>query len=218
MDERPIIFSGDSVRAIRADEKTQTRRVVQLPRWVQRKQPNLDAAFADRGGPGNPFAPAGVMYLHVPCADDDSVQRVYSPYGHPGDRLWVRETCLLAYSSLGAVPAGNGRAIAYAADGYALEAWEKWTPSIHMHRWASRLTLEVVGVRVERVQDITTEDCIAEGLSTTLRGHDAAVDLAEQYRALWNALNTKRGHGWDVNPWVWVIEFRRHEEEGERDG
>lgn len=88
---RPILFSTPMVREILAGTKTQTRRVVQLPRWVQAKQPNLDAAFADRGSAGNPFAPAGDGYLHVPCADDDSVQRVYSPFGCTGDRLWVRE-------------------------------------------------------------------------------------------------------------------------------
>ncbi len=88
-----------------------------------------------------------------------------------------------------------------------LPAFRMWRSSIHMPRWASRITLEVTGVRVERLQDISAEDCIAEGIVSTLRGHDAACDLRDQYRALWEQIN---GSGsWALNPFVWVTEFGR---------
>jgi len=85
--------------------------------------------------------------------------------------------------------------------------WRK-RPSIFMPRWACRLLLEVVSVRVERVQEISVEDCIAEGLSSTLREHDACCDLKDKFRALWDKINGKRGYGWDVNPYIWRVEFK----------
>lgn len=76
-----------------------------------------------------------------------------------------------------------------------------------MPRWASRITLEIVSVRVERLQDISAEDCIAEGLSTNLREHDAVCDLRDQFAALWTS--TYGPDSWSANPWVWVVEFKR---------
>lgn len=245
MTERPILFSAPMVRAILAGRKTQTRRVVQLPRWVQHKQPDLGKAFADRGGAGNPFARPGEAYLHVPCAEDDSVQRVYSPFGAPGDRLWVREawTAELEWPVdpgedpvrwWHQVPAAfrgpknvmhtfyraDGSAWDCAADGTKMETtwvptvddWEevRWNASIHMPRWASRLTLEIIDVRVERLQDISEDDAVAEGverLELTARSH---------YHLLWNDINAKRGAGWALNPFVWVLEFRGVDTWGEQ--
>ena len=85
----------------------------------------------------------------------------------------------------------------------------KWKPSIHMPKIFSRLKLEITKIRVERLQDIKTEDIIAEGLSTNLREHEACVYLKNKWINLWEPLNKKRGYGWDNNPWVWVIEFKR---------
>ncbi len=76
-----------------------------------------------------------------------------------------------------------------------------WRPSIHMPRWASRITLEVIAVRVERVQDISAWDANQEGL-------EAGTDIKHRFELLWNSINEKRGYGWDSNPWVWVVEFR----------
>ena len=90
---------------------------------------------------------------------------------------------------------------------YLTSYFRQFRPSIHMPRWASRILLEITGVRVERLQDISTEDIIAEGLSTTLREHDAEMDLRDQWRALWEST----GGDWDSNPWIWVIEFKRVE-------
>jgi len=89
----------------------------------------------------------------------------------------------------------------------------RWRPSIHMPRWARRITLEVTGIRVERVQDISVADCIAEGIAPVRKlcpgfngyEHGEIID----FRCLWDSINAARGYGWKVNPWVWVISFRR---------
>jgi hypothetical protein len=86
---------------------------------------------------------------------------------------------------------------------------KKWRPSIFMPRWASRITLDVTAVRVERLQEITDADCIAEGYD-----HFAGWGARQEwYRKLWDGLNAKRGLGWDVNPWVWVVTFQRAKQE-----
>lgn len=165
MKERPILFSAPMVRAILAGQKTQTRRVVKLPPWVNRKEPDLSNAFPDMGSNVNPFGAPGEGYLHVPCDDDDSVQRVHSPYGVPGDRLWVRESFSYWH---GLCSADVGEPVHYWADGSPEDGdWTRPKPSIHMPRWASRLTLEVTGVRVERLQLITEGDATAEGFTST---------------------------------------------------
>lgn len=87
---------------------------------------------------------------------------------------------------------------------------KRWRPSIHMPRWASRLTLEVTAVRVERVQEISMADCAAEGIPCPDLG-DANEDPRPDFAALWDSINAKRGHPWESNPWVWVVAFRRIE-------
>lgn len=145
------------------------------------------------------------------------------PYGGPGDRLWVRETWQRC-ENCGAVNwlAGGNRGYCSTCD----EPLGRWKPSIHMFREYSRITLEILTVRVERVQNISEEDAKAEGVSgvefsgeewmspldcaTTLVGKNKCV--YDPYRTgflrLWNSINAKRGFGWDVNPWVWVVEFK----------
>ena len=192
MKERPILFSAPMVQAILDGRKTQTRRVV-------KPQPT---EFV--GGPGVTLqdgSPAPLIPL------DDSVEpygrEIACPYGKPGDRLWVRETWHDASSSL------HSCAL-YRADGIDLH-WDKWTPSIHMPRWASRITLEITSVRVERLQEISEADAQAEGwtrrpeVSTDPQVHKEAA--RDWFMGLWESIN---GPGsWDTNPWVWVIEFRR---------
>lgn len=199
MKERPILFSGPMVRAILEWHKTQTRRVMK-PQLLQ---------------------PDGARHkkLEVP-----NVLKL-CPYGKPGDRLWVRETWLAR---------GGGAAALYRADYEDVEAaglgglYGGWKPSIFMPRWASRITLEVVNVRVERVQDITEADAIAEGVTCEERGEkcsgfrppgNTSIDPEECpscidgyipiYQRLWDSINSKRGFGWETNPWVWVIKFKR---------
>lgn len=133
-----------------------------------------------------------------------------SPYGISGDRMWVRERLVSAQDFLA------GKVFTrYAADEKPIVlsgvpcvwAWRSWTlPSRFMPRWASRITLEIVSVRVERVNEISELDCEIElGVEPYSLGGQAY----EKFGALWDLINAKRGHSWKSNPWVWVIEFRR---------
>lgn len=132
------------------------------------------------------------------------------PYGKPGDRLWVRETWHDASSSL------HSCAL-YRADGIDLH-WDKWTPSIHMPRRASRITLEITSVRVERLQEISIEDAKAEGAwgpddsiaqkVADYFGTDIfSANPRKAFQMLWESINGP--DSWAANPWVWAIEFRR---------
>ena len=194
--ERPILFSTPMVEAILAGRKTQTRRVADLSNWA------LD--------PDKPFK----------AAANPAVARAMSPY--KVDRLWVRETHLFAagFTYRPETPkkiSPDGQCAFFRA-GWPWGAVSKWRPSIFMPRWASRITLKVLGVRLERVQGISEDDAIAEGIDwkqvdnwtkSYLSGVDTYTHFTakDAYRALWDSLNAKRGFGWDTNPWVWVIEF-----------
>jgi hypothetical protein len=188
MKNKPILFCGEMVRAILAGRKTMTRRVVKSPKWSS----------------------AGNAMVDFGC-----------PYGVPGTKLWVRETCRLY--SVNCSKTGKGPLVRYRADG----AWScgckpqsqtpcgPWKPSIHMPRWASRITLEVTDVRVERVQDISDGDAIAEGC-LGLPTESGGVTWWAEYAALWDSINRKRGFGWEKNPWVWVVCFRLANEKENR--
>lgn len=194
MKERPILFSGPMVRALLDRRKTQTRRVVKpQPESVDRKAGKLV-----------PYAGDGAFLAeHLRC-----------PYGVPGDRLYVRETwkslpgpsLSRPYDPATEREFGELPRVLYRADpAFGESACEKgWKPSIHMPRWASRLTLEITGVRVERLQDITAHDCIAEGIAS--RGILAsALMYTEDYADLWQSINGP--DSWAANPWVWVLDF-----------
>lgn len=228
--ERPIIFSGPMVLAIPDARKTQTRRVI-VP------QPLF---LADGGcwypecGPRRAKHYANEAHLRKGLTTD------FSPYGQPGDRLWVRETHYRwgRYIKSGQTPAGLPRwrfypisvggiypNVHYLGDERITPAtvrtklgWHK-RPAIFMPRWASRLTLENQRIRVERVQEISEEDAIAEGVemeqcASTVDAW-ASMGLSnprpsshrEGFINLWDSINAKRGFGWDVNPWVRIIEF-----------
>lgn len=149
------------------------------------------------------------------------------PYGQPGDRLWVRETFRLQNFSC---DYGHWSAdICYRVDESisehrALFVSENerigWRPSIHMPRWASRITLEVTGVRVERVNDISLADVLKEGIGLIKDEYGFADTRAtlDSFQTLWDKINAKRGYSWDSNPWVWVGEFKQvaAAKEGER--
>ncbi len=210
MNERPILFSGEMVRAILEGRKTQTRRVIKANKktaWLI----NGDWADSYIKDPGN--------YLVEAC-----------PFGRPGDRLWVRETfCPVDDTSMGGEKWIDYRATPKYESSHPA-GWEnapddedalKWKPSIHMPRWASRITLEIVNVRVEKLQEITFEDVKAEG--TFEWGSDKVRDGVwdgrkrgipypmNGFAEMWNSLNAKRGYSWESNPWVWVIEFKKVE-------
>jgi hypothetical protein len=152
--ERPILFSGAMVRAILAGRKTMTRRVVPIG-WRGRR-----AGIEFVGGRGMEDDPESWGYAdeygdYYTLANGDPLYVIPCPYGQRGDRLWVRETW-----------AAHGDYVAYRADGE--DAGTRWRPSIFMPRWASRITLEVTGVRVERLQAITEEDARAEGVEPAM--------------------------------------------------
>ena len=195
MNEHPILFSGLMVRAIRDGRKTQMRRVVKLTE-KQRRAINAQSREDYREQP--------------------AVLK-YSPYGLPGDLLWVRETWQQTRPRrrdgerfILRTPGKGLGDVHYAADAERDEP-PKWRPSIHMPRWASRITLEVTEVRVERVQEISAEDAIAEGFTEgDVPSHRDWVPQ-RLFSRCWDSINEKRGYGWDANPWVWVVTFRRKE-------
>lgn len=192
MTERGILFSGAMVRALLDGSKTQTRRPVK----------GIDP---DRLGETTSKAQWAKVNREAP---ESFGARYFCPYGQPGDRLWVRET----WAPHPDFPETARRAV-YRADPECKYDVDRWRPSIHMPRWASRILLEIVSVRVERLQDISDQDAIAEGIGLNpcaagvyLTGTDETMPHAA-YRILWQQIN---GAGsWDANPFVWVIEFRR---------
>lgn len=184
MKEKSIIFRGDGVLAILEDRKTKTRRVI-TEKWQLCRSPE----------------------------DEPDWFIENCPYGKTGDRLWVRETWMkfnnqIIYRADRSIIMVEG----YAADGTSHGTIQPWRPSIFMPRWASRITLEITGVRVERLWDISFRDCRAEGInfiSDRPIHHEIANKIyRDRFQELWNSINAKRGYGWDVNPLVWVIEFR----------
>lgn len=231
MKERPILFSGPMVRAILDGRKTQTRRVITPhtstingPTCQRRIWDELD--FSNAWVDNSPFSPAGNPgpYLKVPMPCDGTVHRVY-PRWFTGDRPWVRETFALiadgplaicpgiAYRADNAIVWGNDAFLDGRANGKTVFNYEKpdiwrWSPSIHMPRWVSRLSLEVVSVRVERLQEISEEDSMAEGVATLGPLTLGFPSYRVRFGYLWNDLNSRRGFPWKSNPWVWVITFK----------
>lgn len=220
---RPIIFSGPMVRAILAGRKTQTRRVVKPPRWWRGMTHYATGNVDDRG----------ITRTNMVLCEETATHWKYCPYGVPGNHLWVRETFLPCKGSgdRHPIPIATASYVCF-RDGsqkflnghYYQEPrrdgpmnWPSgvvWRPSIHMPRWASRITLRITEVRVERLQDITIEDVIAEGISPVTDGPHANQYWREETGAkfvdLWDSINGKRtGCSWVDSPWVWAISFER---------
>lgn len=193
MKERPILFSGAMVRAILDGRKTQTRRVVKAPQWVAAEGRDLDWSSA------RPEIIDDQPLLFVSQVRKPAPIALACPYGQPGDQLWVRET----FAVWGQFR--NGPGYCYRADGD--QSGVSWRSSIHMPRAASRITLEVTGVRCERVQDISEADAIDEGMQSP--GIPAATTNRAAFAQLWDSINAPRGYSWADNPWVWVLEFKR---------
>jgi len=228
MKERPILFSGAMARALLDGSKTQTRRIVKdLPPWP------ITEICHDAGGTGKwmPNGPApsgtGMAAGHWRLC----------PYGQPGERLWVRESWAIASKATDMVKvyyrASEQQShtefheyFPVACAGEMSATWPKYRPSIHMPRWASRILLEIVSVRVERLNECSRKDAIAEGIHRyehVWRDSEYPLDDVayepvkgwptryscpiQAYQALWDSIN---GAGsWDANPWVWVVEFKR---------
>ena len=232
MKEKPIIFSGEMIKAILDGKKTMTRRVIKSNHDLSR-------------------------YTHVDFDIDgdnkwelariNDLKRTYTkignPYGNVGDRLWVRETWIQGYDDPLIESEGddeNAVSIIYKADGKeeyrtcSAETAENWgdfsadsemvgfKSPIHMPRWASRILLEITDIRVERLNDISEADCEKEGFrfyplsricfkpcSTKHPSGHGSNNYKSIFGEYWDTLNAKKGYQWSSNPWVWVIEFKK---------
>lgn len=225
MIERPILFSAPMVRAILEDRKTHTRRIVtpQLPENACLAELHgQDYLVEELRGKLSWFESIdGDAY---PCDRKDAIQ---CPYGQPGDQLWVRESFSFheaptdPYFLPHGTP-GEALGIHYWADGNPEWGnWDKPKPSIHMPRRASRISLELTGVRIERLHAITEADAKAEGVETdefmefldwahSVAPRDVSCEfptLRGEFQKLWEKINGT--DSWDANPWVWVIEFAK---------
>lgn len=223
MKERPILFSGAMVRAILEGHKTQTRRVTGLRMGLEAVDRDPSAWHVT--GHGVALGRYSVTFEHNIIGR--ARRTLFCPYGAPGDRLWVRETWAVRRLQAGLW-------VEYQADGRNARlpqphehdirdeggkvdlgryVADRWRPSTHMPRWASRITLEVTGVRAERVQDISEADAQREGCGRPdwprYYNGETVFNAREAYEHLWNEINASRGYGWNANPWVWVVEFRR---------
>lgn len=231
MKARPILFSGPMVRALLDGRKCQTRRAI-------KPQPVIDGGWE---------GPPGWALFWKENEDGLSPEELarLCPYGQPGDLLWVRETFstgwnLNPHTDKPIDEDSEGRPVPIHAFYRATEPenfrWLgdygnlteniPWKPSIHMPRWASRLTLELTEVRVERLQDISEADAIAEGCNAgwlgdalpdtpigggfTISSPGTYASAAGQYQILWNSINGP--DSWDADPWVWVLGFRGHQQ------
>jgi hypothetical protein len=227
--ERPIILKTHEVRGILDGRQTQLRRIMKLQpsdfkggihpnnigRTRNKPAPYFDAYRSQRYTDKNP----GGMSDHWCWWTEDDRQGpdwIKCPYGKPGDRLWVRETWATDVAERAPVDADGHpqcfEVAIYQADGD--EGFYKWSPSTHMPRWASRILLEIVNVRVERLQDISYDDAVEQGYvqkwtcispAAGSYAHDNEPD--DDFRGQWIRDNGKES--WDANPWVWVVEFKR---------
>jgi hypothetical protein len=210
--ERPIIFGAESIRSILEGRKTQTRRVVKLTKWVVEHDTIIQCEEE-------------AIRIVQQAREDGAILRdsfLRCPFGTPGDYLWVREGFF----------AESREMIFYRATHtqYENDPDSGWKSPIFMPRWASRITLEITGVRVERLQEISEQDARAEGAEPDFdpEGSKPATCVSPEdvkwlgtsdleqisfnrrhgYRIAWDRLNGKK-HPWKQNPWAWVILFRR---------
>lgn len=247
MKERPILFSGAMVNAILSGAKTQTRRMRGLEfenespndwaviRRMEKVEPSIDGEPCDFPGADDnswlalkdEHGVADYGFNCLPC-----------PYGKVGDRLWVRESfChfgnryshgesfgLVKYLADGAT--ADLKSDSLPDHGSTHSYWRKNRPSIHMPRWASRITLEITGARVERLLNLSNADALAEGIlpkqgncgfswdegnPTETPDCECCDRPVERFAELWDKINGKK-HSWASNPFVWVIEFKRLEQ------
>jgi hypothetical protein len=213
MKEHPILFNGEMVRAILDGRKTQTRRIFKTPSWSDtdysaEHYPNLNGFYM-------PDAATGLLRV-VQC-----------PLGLPGYLLWVRESFqpLLAdgikwrdasyKTGVGYAPnyVATSPIVAFMDHGHDDEITPRITPSIFMPRWASRITLEITDVRVQRLQDISESDAMDEGAGATGPLHPEWDGDPDQYRKrfreLWDSINANPGpYRFCANPWVWAVSFK----------
>ncbi len=210
MKEHPILFNSEMVRAILDGRKTQTRKIVKINPLHHFNQTGCKVYIEDARG-----------RVH------GEISGLKCPYGVPGDRLWVRETWATFKFLDNKKPSKIHQGIPqpkiwYIADN---DSWDarnpsaapsncigKIRPSIFMPKWACRLWLEVTAVRVERVQDISEGDALAEGITTGGSAMGHKFTAKEYFAGLWDSIYAKRGYSWESNPWAWVTEFKGTEQ------
>ena len=210
MTERGMIFNSEMVRAILNGRKTQTRRIIK--------------GCAVGKDPISKFIQIGKKFIGCYPEDVPELIRECCPYGVPGDRIWVRETWAEAGASAPDLKLYRANYPALVPTHYEnVPPAEdvRWTPSIHMPRWASRITLEITGVRVEHLKSISEEEARSEGVARLREGFwkhyqpgwtQHQLCARGSFATLWDSIY---GSGeWDRNPWVWVIEFKRIEGDG----
>lgn len=225
MKARPILFSTPMVQALLEGRKTQTRRIIKPQPYIDNRGnfcwKNSCYGQDSLGSPHIQKIASPIPWSHT--------KKVGNPFGKPGDLLWVRENYYLSKQSNHLRPSEDKFGhVMYKAGGGA-NVYGKLRPSIFMPRWASRITLKITDISVERLQDISEEDAKAEGLSKISKDghlykygipdsdglpgtdntgwpwHDWEVDPRKAYKKLWQSIN---GVGsWNTNPWVWVVEF-----------
>jgi len=189
MKERPILFNTEMVKAILEGRKTQTRRVIK----------------------DQPLSGRSIKHYSdnewVVYSDSDPIVTLYTikcPYGQVGDRLWVRE--MWDYT-------GQGLDCVYKADAKPTDIfpWEKYRPSIFMPRWASRITLEIVEIKVEKLQDINKarhDEIMLEGYPFGYELKNLNESPVHTFADVWDSINAKRGFSWESNPWCWCLSFK----------
>lgn len=203
MKERPILFKGEMVREILANRKTQTRRIAKFS-ILSKSDGHKRRVYTEKD--------IDEMNKYLSERQRDPM-KVICPHGQIGDRLWVRETWTGTWYE--SYP--NTVHISYAADGserfvenvpqgYVLpKAAAKvggWVTPLFMPRWASRITLEITDVRVQRIQEISGQDVGAEGI-------EMIGNYRARFRSLWERINAKRGYSWESNPYVFALSFKR---------
>jgi len=223
----PILFTGPMVKAILDGRKRQTRRVAKNIKWIAQTAKGIEPYWRAEDKTGSCAFEAEMF--NNPQAGIDPFP--HCPYGQAGDRLWVRESCRAEElpSGLDGVRYVDGQFLEIENSQQASDRWGDLyryrnghgisVPSIHMPRWASRIDLEITGVRVERLNDISVEDAKAEGIEQSQptgaffkdyrTGKFHVAVPVYSFFTLWESIN---GPGsWSANPWVWVIEFKRQE-------
>ena len=196
MKERGLIFNGEMVRAILDGRKTQTRRIM-------KNQPAGDF-------PQTPALIRNVVGAGFQWYGHYGESGIFNcPFGAVGDRIWVRETWAEAGArapDLKLYRANYPEHVPTHYENVPPADEIRWTPSIHMPRWASRLTLEITGVRVERLRDLNEEDAKSEGITPPSGGVLPGWEYRINFRDLW--MSIYGADNWEANPWVWVIEFK----------
>lgn len=216
MADRPILFSGPMVRALRDGTKTQTRRVIDFA-GIEKVREFVSVATCNKTGRRVYEMKDAAGAFTTRPAGKHFCDYHFMPRFAVDDRLWVRETWTARMTHGWTIADARSRMfdeeILYAADGDT--SIDGWWPSIHMPREFSRLTLAVTAVRVERLRDISEADASAEGVASDTDGWcdylmpatQSCTSARDSFRTLWDSINAARGLAWDANPWVVAVSF-----------